>query len=54
MEHLLTVKEPRQGIPTFADTIALLLRVSPASDMPRELILTRHSPRTRTSNSTST
>ncbi|KIJ69927.1 hypothetical protein HYDPIDRAFT_171866 [Hydnomerulius pinastri MD-312] len=26
MEHLLTIKEPRQAIPTFAETIALLMK----------------------------
>lgn len=26
MEHLLTIKEPRQSIPTFAETIALLMK----------------------------
>ncbi|KAF9238781.1 PLC-like phosphodiesterase [Melanogaster broomeanus] len=26
MEHLLTIKEPRQSIPTFAETVALLMK----------------------------
>jgi phosphatidylglycerol phospholipase C len=28
LEHVRTIKEPKQGIPTFAETIALLMKVS--------------------------
>ena len=27
MEHLRTIKEPKQSIPTFAETVALLMKV---------------------------
>ena len=28
MQHVRTIKEPKQGIPTFADTVALLMKVN--------------------------
>ena len=31
MEHLRTVKKPEQSIPTFAETVTLLMQVRPAS-----------------------
>ena len=34
MEHIRTLKEPRQAIPTFAQTIELLMRVSDAPNSP--------------------
>ncbi|OCH94290.1 PLC-like phosphodiesterase [Obba rivulosa] len=35
IEHLRTVKEPKQAIPTFAETIALLMKVRPLPLPPR-------------------
>lgn len=34
MEHLRTVKEPSQAIPTFTQTIELLMKVSSAHNHP--------------------
>ena len=35
MEHLRTVKKPEQSIPTFAETVALLMKVSRTFPRPR-------------------
>lgn len=45
MEHVRTRKEPKQSIPTFAETIALLMQASRLHRLP-ELNIMFHSPRT--------
>ena len=34
MEHLRTVKQPAQAIPTFSETVSLLMKVGPRSRDP--------------------
>jgi len=40
MEHLLTIKTPKQSIPTFAQTIGLLMKVSLIISSPHLLLTT--------------
>jgi hypothetical protein len=37
MQHVRTIKEPKQSIPTFAETVALLMRVCRAVNVFLEL-----------------